>query len=78
MFVPLLALPFIIYFALTFVLSCSLFTPKPKAPLSLVLFFLLRTLLGNFTKTFFLLFIVVYISSLVLFTLVGGLYGISF
>jgi hypothetical protein len=78
LFVPLLALPFIIYSTLTSVFSCSLFTLEPKAPLSLALFFLLGALLGNYIKTFFLLSIVVYISSLILFTLVNGFYGISF
>jgi hypothetical protein len=50
------------------VLSCSFFTFEPKAPPSSTLFFLLRTLLGEFVAAFFLLFSVVYISSLVLLT----------
>jgi hypothetical protein len=61
-------LPFIIFYALGFVLSYSLFTPKPKAPPSSTLLFLLRTLLGEFSGIFFLFSNVVYISSLVFLT----------
>jgi hypothetical protein len=39
-------LPLIIFYALTFVLSYFLFTPKLETPPSSTLFFLLRTLLG--------------------------------
>ncbi len=71
-------LPLIIFYALTFVLSCSFFTPKPKAPHSSTLFFFLRTFLGESIVVLFLLSSVVCISSLVLLTLVGGLCGLSF
>jgi hypothetical protein len=72
------SLPLIIFCALKFVLTCSLFTPKPKFHPSSILFFLLRALLGEFATTFFLFFSVLYISSLVLKTLVGGFFGLSF
>jgi hypothetical protein len=42
------------------------------------LFFLLKTLLEEFVATFFLFSSVVFISSLVLLTLVGGFCGFSF
>jgi hypothetical protein len=71
-------LPFIIFCALKFVLSYSLFTPEPKAPPSSTLFFLLKALLKKFAITFFLFSSVVYMSSLVLLTLVDGFYGLSF
>jgi hypothetical protein len=71
-------LPFIVCFALKIVLSCSLFTPEPKASPSSTLFFFLRTLLGKSIATLFMLSSVVYISSLILLTLVGGFYGFSF
>jgi hypothetical protein len=64
--------------AFKFVLSCSLITLELEAPPSSILFFLLRTLLGEFTTTFFLFSSAIYISSLVLLTLVGGFYGFSF
>ncbi len=64
--------PLIIFYALTFVLSCSVFTPLCKVLPSSTLFFLLRTLLGKYVVAFFLFSNVVYISSLVLLTLVGG------
>ncbi len=70
--------PLIIFYALTFVLSCSVFTPLCKVLPSSTLFFLLRTLLGEYVVAFFLFSNVVYISSLVLLTLVGGLCGFSF
>ncbi len=44
--------PFIIFCALKSLLSCSFFTPQFKAPPSLILFFLLRTLLGEFCCNF--------------------------
>ncbi len=71
-------LPFIIFCALTFVLSCSFFILQLKVPPSLTLFFFLRTLLGKFVVAFFLFSNVVCISSLVLLTLAGGFYGFSF
>ncbi len=71
-------LPLIIFYALKFMISCSLFTPKPKASPSSTLFFLLKALLGKFVATFFIFSNLVYISSLVLKTLVGGFYGFSF
>jgi hypothetical protein len=42
------------------------------------LFFLFKALLGEFVIAFFLFSIVIYISSLVLFTLVGVFCGFSF
>ncbi len=71
-------LPLIIFYALKYVLSCSFYTPQLEAPPSLTLFFLLRTLLGEFDVAFFLFFSVVCISSLVLLTLAGGFCGLSF
>jgi hypothetical protein len=70
--------PLITFCALDFMLSYSLLIPKPKAPPSSALFFLLRALLGDFVVAFFLFSSVVYISSLVFFTLAGGFYGFSF
>jgi hypothetical protein len=46
----------IIFCALKSVLSCSLFTFEPKAPLSSTLFFLLKALLGKSSATYFFLF----------------------
>jgi hypothetical protein len=60
------------------VLSCSFFTLELEAPLSSTLFFLLKTLLGEFVVAFFMFSSVVYISFLVLLSLVGGFYGLSF
>jgi len=71
-------LPFIILCAFTFVLSCSLFILKLEVPPLSILFFFLTTLLGEFAATFFLISSVVYISSLVLLTLVGGFCEFSF
>jgi len=71
-------LPFIIFYALTFVLSYSLFTPKLEALLSSTLFFFLRTLFGEFATTFFLFSSAICISTLVILTLVGGFCGFSF
>ncbi len=65
-------LPLIIFCVLTSMLSYSLFTLEPKAPPSSTLCFLLKTLLGKFVAAFFLFSSVVYISSLVLLTLVDG------
>ncbi len=64
-------LPLTIFCALTFVVSCPLFTHEPEAPPS-NLFFFLKALLGESVIAFFLFSSVVYISSLVLLTLVGG------
>jgi hypothetical protein len=69
---------FIIFCALKYVLPCSFFTLELEAPLSSILFFLLKALLGESVVAFFLLSNVVYISSLVLLTLAGGLHGLSF
>ncbi len=71
-------LPFIIFYALTFVLSYFLFIPKLETSPSSTLFFLLKTLLGKSVVTFFLFSNIVHIFSLVLLTLVGGLCGFSF
>jgi hypothetical protein len=60
------------------VLSCSLFILKHEAPPSSTLFFLLRALLGESIVTLFRFYSVIYISSLVLLTLVGGFFGLSF
>jgi hypothetical protein len=59
------------------VFSYSLFTLEPEAPPSSTLFFLLKTLLKE-SIVAFLFFNVVYISFLVLLTLVGGFCGFSF
>jgi hypothetical protein len=69
---------FIIFCAFKYVLPCSFFTLELEAPLSSILFFLLKALLGESVAAFFLFFNVVYISSLVLLTLAGGLHGLSF
>jgi hypothetical protein len=58
-------------------LSYFLFILKPEASPS-TLFFLLRALLEKFDATYFLFSSVVFISSLVLLTLVGGFCGFSF
>ncbi len=71
-------LPLIIFYALTYVLSYSFFTPQPKALPSSTLFFFLKAFLGKSAIAFFLFFNVVYISSLVLLTLLGGFCGFSF
>ncbi len=68
----------IVFCALKFVLSCSLFILKHEAPPSSTLFFLLRALLGESIVTLFRFYSVIYISSLVLLTLVGGFFGLSF
>jgi hypothetical protein len=69
---------FIIFYALKFMFSCSLFTLEPEAPLSSTLFFLLRALLGKSIANFFLFSSVIYTSSLVFLTLVDGFSGFSF
>ncbi len=71
-------IPFIIFYALKSMLSCSLFIPELKAPLSSTLFFLLKTLIGKPIAILFLIFSVVCISSLVLSTLADGFCGLSF
>ncbi len=71
-------LPFIIFCAFISMLSYSLFIPEPKAPPSSTLLFFLKTLLGKFVIAFFLFSTFVYISFLVIFTLVDGFYGFSF
>jgi hypothetical protein len=71
-------LPLIIFCALKFVLSYSLFTHKLEAPPSSTLLFLLKALLGESTTAFFMFSSAIYISSLVLLTLAGGFYGLSF
>ncbi len=71
-------LPLIIFCAFKFVLSCSLFIPKDEALPSSTLFFLLKTLLGKFTTTFFLFSSAIYISSQILLALAGGFCGRSF
>ncbi len=71
-------LPLIIFCAFIFVLSYLFFIPKLEAPRSSTLFFLLRELLKKSATILFLFFSVIYISSLVFYTLVGGFYGFSF
>jgi hypothetical protein len=71
-------LPLIILFSLTYVLSYSFFTLDLKALPSSTLFFLLKSLLGESTLTFFQFSNVVNISSLGIFTLVNGFGGFSF
>jgi hypothetical protein len=71
-------LALMIFYALKFVLSCSFFILEPKAPPSSTLFFFLKTLLRKSVVVFFLFSSVIYISSLVLLTLAGGFYGLSF
>jgi len=68
----------IIFYAFKYVLSYSLFIPKHEAPPSSTLFFLLRALRGKFVTIFFLFSNVVYISFVVILTLAGGFYGLSF
>ncbi len=70
-------LPRIIFCAFTFVLSYSLFISELNVPPSSTMFFLLRTFLGVYCSLLFVLN-VIYISSLVLLTLVDGFYGFSF
>ncbi len=64
--------------ALIYVLSYSFFSPKPEAPPSSILLFFLKALLGEFVVAFFFFSTIVYISSLVFKTLVGGFCGFSF
>jgi hypothetical protein len=71
-------LPFIAFYTLASMLFCSLLILEPEVPPSSALFYLLKALLGVSTITFFLFYSVVYISSLVVFTLVNGFYGFSF
>jgi hypothetical protein len=71
-------LPLIILCALASILSYFLFTIEPKVLPSSTMFFLLKALFDESTIAFFLFSSVVYISSLVLLTLVGGFYGFSF
>ncbi len=71
-------LPFIIFCGFKSMLSYSFFILEPKIPPSSTLVFFLRALLREYVATFFLFFGVVYISSLVFLTLVGGFYGLSF
>ncbi len=65
-------LPLIILCALTSMLSRSLFILEAQVPPSSTLFFLLKTFLRKSTTTFFLFSSVVFISSIVLLTLVDG------
>jgi hypothetical protein len=71
-------LPLIIFYAHTYVLSCSLFNLEPEALPSSTLFFLLIALLGESIATFFIFSNAIYISSLVILTLTNGFYGFSF
>ncbi len=71
-------LSLIIFCALTFLLSYSLFILEHKAPIFSTLFFLSKSFLGKFDVAFFLFSNVVCISSLVHLTLVGGFCGFSF
>jgi hypothetical protein len=71
-------LPFIIFCAFKFVLSYSLFTPKHEALPFSIMFFLLITLLGEFVAILFSVFQLCFHLLLVLLTLAGGLYGLSF
>ncbi len=70
-------LPLIIFYALRYVFSYSLFILELEVPPSSTLFFLLRTLFGESIAAFFLFSNVVYISSLVILTLVGSFCGFS-
>ncbi len=70
-------LPSLFFYALTFMLLCSLL-PKPKASPSSTFIFLLRALLGDSAISLFLFSNVICISSLVFFTLAGCLCGFSF
>jgi hypothetical protein len=69
-------MPLIIFCALKYVLSCYVFILEPEAPPSSTMFFLKA--LGKFVIAFFLLFGVVYISSLVFLTFASGFCGLSF
>jgi len=60
------------------VLSYSFFPLQPEALPSSILFFLLRALLGESVVVFFQFSNVVCISSLVILTLAGGFFGLSF
>jgi hypothetical protein len=60
------------------VLSYFFLTPHLEVPPYSTLLFLFRAFLGNFVATFLLFSNVVYISSLVLLTLVCGFYGLFF
>ncbi len=71
-------MPLIIFYALKFVLSCFVFTPKLEAPPSSTLLFLLRSFLRESIVAFFMFSNVVYISSLFFKTLVGGFCAFSF
>ncbi len=71
-------LPLTTFYAFTSMLSYSLLTPEPKVPPSSTLFFLLRALLGDSTAPFFIFSNVIFISSLIHFTLVSSFYGFSF
>jgi len=70
-------LPLIIFCALRYVFSYSLFILELEVPPSSTLFFLLRSLFGESIVAFFLFSNVVSISSLVLLTLVGSFCGFS-
>ncbi len=70
--------PFVIFWALNSVLSYFFLTPHLEVPPYSTLLFLFRAFLGNFVATFLLFSNVVYISSLVLLTLVCGFYGLFF
>jgi hypothetical protein len=70
-------LPFIVFCAHTSMFFCTLLDQELEAPPSSTLFFLLRTLLRDFTTAFLLYSNVVYISSLNLFTLANGFCGFS-
>jgi hypothetical protein len=67
-------LPFIIFVPYIYALMFTLYS----CPLSLALFFLLKTLLRESVVAFFLFSNVVYISSLVLLTLADGFCAFSF
>ncbi len=68
----------IIFWAFASMLSCSFLAPTPEVPPSSTLFFLFRAPLRNFVAIFLLFSNVIYISSLVLLTLVCGFYGLFF
>jgi hypothetical protein len=69
--------PFIIFYALTFVLSYSFFTFEHEAPPSSTLFFLLKNTSQKVRCNLFSIFSVVYIS-LVILTVGDGFCGFSF
>ncbi len=71
-------LTLIIFYALKFVLSYSLFTFEPKTPPSSILFFLLKALLRESITIFFLFSNVFNIFFVVFLTLTSGFYGLSF